>query len=279
MMPRPVLRYFGGKYRLAPWIVGHFPAHRIYVEPFGGAASVLLCKPRSKVEVYNDLCDEVVRLFRVLRDRSEPFLRACELTPYSRAEWEQTWQEPPADEIEAARRYAIRSWASYGCSAATSQGATGFRRSSSGQQGGSHPAGDWANWPRAMRTVVARLRGVVIDQVPAIEAVTRYDGPETLHYVDPPYIQSTRNRPDHHYRHEMSEDDHRELLDVLRQVRGHAVLSGYRHPIYDEALADWPRVDKAARVDGGGSAIESLWLHPRTAEAMQGTQQTIEGVA
>ncbi|MEN2983189.1 MAG: DNA adenine methylase [Thermus sp.] len=48
---RPVLRYYGGKWRLAPWILRHFPPHEVYTEAFGGSAAVLLRKPEAPLEV------------------------------------------------------------------------------------------------------------------------------------------------------------------------------------------------------------------------------------
>ena len=86
----PAIRYHGGKFRLASWIIGHFPEHRCYVEPFGGAASVLLRKKLSEAEVYNGIDGDVVNLFRVLRDpkKSQALIDACALSPYSRAEFQ-----------------------------------------------------------------------------------------------------------------------------------------------------------------------------------------------
>ena len=89
-VPRPALRYHGAKWRLAPWVIGHMPPHKVYVEPYGGAAGVLLRKPRSYSEVYNDLDGDIVTLFRVLRDpmRREALIEALTLTPYAREEFE-----------------------------------------------------------------------------------------------------------------------------------------------------------------------------------------------
>lgn len=102
---RPALRYLGGKWMLAPWIIQHFPPHQIYVEPFGGAASVLLRKPRVHAEIYNDLDGDVVNLFRVLRDpqAAADLIDRIALTPYSRAEFVASY-EPTAEPVEWARR-------------------------------------------------------------------------------------------------------------------------------------------------------------------------------
>ena len=116
---RPAMRYYGGKWLLAPWIIGHFPAHRTYVEPFGGAASVLLRKPRSAAEVYNDLDGEIVNMFRVLRSpaQARELIRLVRLTPFARTEYEDAYLSD-GDPIEQARRTLLRSFAGFGADSA-----------------------------------------------------------------------------------------------------------------------------------------------------------------
>src|SRR5207253_4211774 len=99
MTIRPPVKWHGGKRYLAKWIIEQFPAHRIYLEPFGGGASVLLNKPPVEVEIYNDLDLRITRLFRVLRDQGEDFLGRIRLTPYSQVEFEtaKTYSEGMTD--------------------------------------------------------------------------------------------------------------------------------------------------------------------------------------
>ena len=160
---RPVLRYHGGKWRLAPWILSFFPLHRIYVEPFGGAASVLLRKPRSFAEVYNDLDAEVVHVFRVLRDPAMAAVlrEQLELTPWSRREFYDAYQ-PTEDPVERARRTIIRSFMSHGTTSRR-RNRTGFRAKAYRQnQTGSQ---DWVNYPPMVEFFVERLRGVTMISV------------------------------------------------------------------------------------------------------------------
>jgi len=274
---RPALRWHGGKWKLAPWIIGHFPPHRVYVEPFGGAASVLLRKPRTYAEVYNDLDDEVVGLFRVLRDPglAAELVQQLGLTPFARTEFRAAY-EITADPVERARRLVIRSFMGFGSNAHASQHkghrSTGFRSNSS--RSGTTPATDWNNYPEALPALVDRLRGIVIECRPAAEVVAQHDGPDTLVYADPPYLPETRARGNTYdlawrmYRHELSRDDHAALLDQLRNLAAMVVLSGYPDPLYDDALPDWRRVEMETFADGARPRTEVLWLNPACAAAL-----------
>ncbi len=192
---RPVLRWHGGKWKIAHWIIKYFPPHRVYVEAFGGAASVLLQKPRVYGEVYNDLDDWVVTLFRVLRDpiQARRLIDLLKLTPFARTEFEETGRildECDGDAIERSRWLIVRSFMGFGSNAHNGR-PTGFRSNSN--RNGTLPAHDWANYPEAMQAVVDRLRGVVIERRDALEVMIQHDSNQTLHYVDPPYLAETRS--------------------------------------------------------------------------------------
>lgn len=264
---RPALRYYGGKWRLADWVTLHFPPHRIYVEPYGGAASVLIRKRRTHGEVYNDLDGEVVNVFRVLRDPelASSLAASLRLTPYSRAEW-RTAYEPTDDPVERARRAICRSQMGFGSDSINPDRRTGFR--SNANRSGTNPATDWARWPEQVMLLVERFRGVIIEQKEALEVIADHDGPETLHYVDPPYEQSTRNFRPNNYAHDMDEERHRRLASTLKVLRGHVVLSGYRCPLYDELYGEWERFDKEVVVFRQRRRTESLWLSPRAAACL-----------
>lgn len=267
MVFRPLLRYHGGKWRIAPWIIERFPPHTVYVEPFGGAASVLLRKPRSHAEIYNDLDGEIVNLFRVLRNPSQAqeLIRSVELTPFSRQEFEESYLSA-RDPVEQARRTLFRSMAGFG-STLTGPWRTGFR--SNATRSGSTPADDWRSFPPAIVAIIERLRGVIIEEKPAFEIISKYDSPDTLHYVDPPYPFDTRTRwAGRAYAHEMTDDEHRELATVLRACDGIVIISGYSCGLYDEELyPDWLTVDRDTYADGAQARVERLWISPTARSA------------
>lgn len=268
---RPALRYHGSKWKLAPWIIGHFPRHRIYVEPFGGGAAVLLRKQRSYAEIYNDLDADLVSYFRILRDPvlSAQFVEAISLTPFARDEFSGAYQ-PAEDDFERARRMVVRSFQGFGSDGTNPLVKTGFR--SNANRNGTTPARDWMTLPDGLAKIAERLRGVCIENRPAVEVMRYHDGEGVLHYVDPPYVPETRStacyRSGHVYRHELSFDDHVALLDVLQDLEGFVILSGYASELYDDALVGWRVVDKATFADGARPRTERLWINPACARML-----------
>ncbi len=254
-MRRPALRYHGGKFRVAPWVISHFPKHEIYVEPFGGAASVLLCKPRSRIEVYNDLNDDVVNFFRVIRDAPSQLAWSLKLTPFARAEFDLAY-EPTDDPIEAARRLVCRSFMGHGSSALLNKKSTGFRATSHRQHTSAQD--DWSRYPAHVPILAERMSKVLIESGQAIECMQKHDTPATLHYVDPPYMHETRGCR-HFYRHELADREHIDLAETLHGLQGMVVISGYDSPLYDELYGDWYRAERSALADGARKRTEVLW--------------------
>jgi DNA adenine methylase len=282
---RPVLRYHGGKWRMAAFIIAHFPPHRVYVEPFGGAASVLMQKARCYAEVYNDLHADVVSLFRLLRDPAQSceLARLLSLTPYSRAEFDAAY-EPCPDALESARRFVVRCFMGFGTSG-TRDNKTGFRARPFRQGNDATAVHDWQTYPPALAAVSERLRGVLIEHRPALDVITAHDTPETLYYLDPPYVTATRSSlrgGSTPYAHEMTDADHVALAERLHVLEGMAVLSGYDCPLYRELYASWRMVKRPVAAQGHTGSIERtecLWISPHAQAASQGVRNLlVEGM-
>lgn len=249
---------------MAQWIIRHLPAHEVYVEPYCGAASILMQKARSRTEVINDIDSEVVNVFRVLRNRASAreLERLLRLTPFARDEFNASY-EPCEDPIERARRTVVRSFMGHGAGSVSKhyRHRTGFRSGS--QRANTAAEMDWTRWPDAVAAMTARLAGVLIENRPAVRVIRRYDSASTLFYVDPPYVHATRSRCDQ-YKHEMSDDEHRELAAELHEVEGMVVLSGYQCDLYEELYGTWRRREVDALADGAAPRVECLWLNPAT---------------
>lgn len=255
---RPVLPYFGGKWRIAPWVIDNLPPHKCYVEPFMGAASVLLRKPRcAGAEVLNDLDDEIVSLFKVLRDetRAGELIELLHRTPYALSEYLEAYVASN-DAVEQARKTLLRFHAAFAADCMREGRMTGFKVSTDGQ----HPR-SWANFPEHLRAVVSRLRGVIIENRDALSVIPRYDSPTTLYFVDPPYLAATRTSK-RTYRHELTNQQHEQLAEVLHSVKGMVVLAGYPSPLYDRLYSGWECRTRKSMTCMNTERTEALWLSP-----------------
>ncbi len=259
------IRWYGGKYSHVDWIVPLLPPARHYCEPFGGSAAILLNKPPSPVETYNDIDGDLVNFFRVLRDQPEEFIEKLLLTPFSREEFALAWEKrgdkslPP---VERARLFFIRAeQVRIGLAQKATPGRWAWCLHTS-RRGMAGSVSRWLSRIESLWLVAQRLRTVQIEHDDAFRVIERYDSPETLFYVDPPYLHESRTDPNA-YGFEMSEEDHRRLAELLHTVKGKVALSGYQSPLMDALYADWWRVDAPVRTIHSSKAKrrESLWLN------------------
>ena len=183
------------------------------------------------------------------------FNQAKKLTPYGRTEYDKAFLEDLSDdEIEKARKFAVRCWMGFGCS---NRYKNGFR--SSQQSNSPNTTRAWDSFPEILRFAAERLKQVQIENLDALELICRYDTEDVFIYADPPYLHSTRKN--YLYRHEMSDVQHLELLDRLQNHPGKVLLSGYDNELYNSALKSWNKVQKHTQAEGGLKRIETLWMN------------------
>lgn len=266
-MIKPPFSYFGGKTTLAPTIVGLLPPHEHYVEPYGGSLAVLLAKPPARMETVNDIDAGLMTFWRVLRQRPDDLIRQCALTPHSRREYDSCRKAPvvDGDDLETARRV----WVILTQGRAGTLAATGWRYYVD-------PRGSSIGVPAyldayvgRMAEVVERLRTVSLESMPAVDLIAKYGGhQDTLLYVDPPYLGTTRAGVGGRYRHEMRDArEHERLAEILHATRAAVVLSGYDSPLYRRLYDGWDRVELVAAsgnaAQGTRVRVEVLWSNRR----------------
>ena len=265
------MAWFGGKSRMVNKLVPLIPEHRTYVEAFGGGGSMLLAKKPSEIEVYNDLNSGLVNFFRVLRDKIgfEEFQRLVSLTPYSREEFLKFRDEWHLSEDEIERAHKWFSVARMSFSGIFGE-SFGYSRTSS-SRGMAQCVSSWLGAIERLPEVCQRILRVLIENKDALDLIETFDAPDTFFYLDPPYVMSTRKSGG--YKHELTDDDHKGLIDLLLKLKGKVMLSGYANPIY-AALekAGWERRDFETKLVASGhtrkvkskvrdTRIESVWLN------------------
>jgi DNA adenine methylase len=271
---KPPIPWYGGKALVVDELLPYVPPHECYLEPYGGSGALLFAKEPSKVEAYNDLHGGVVNFYRVLRDKPQKLIELLNLTPYSREEYVHCWryiervrQGEEYDSIEYARCFFTIARQSFGgilCRLYIGQKNPGGNWSRSTQR---NVALSWANSIDRLPAIHNRLRGVQIENKPALEVIKQFDSKDTFIYLDPPYVTSTRKEKEG-YNHEMTDRDHFALLATIKQCKSMILLSGYNNELYEEVLnasEGWHYSEFSHRTqfhsssDVDCSRVESLW--------------------
>ena len=261
-----VIKYPGAKWGVAPWVISHFPEHRSYLEPFFGSGAVLFTKPRSAIETVNDIDGEVVNLFDWIGSDPEKLAHAIRFTPYARDVYDRAWaaQYTETDSFRRAVNFYIRMMMGHGFR--TTGEKVGWKNDVQGREA-AYAAKCWAKTPEVIIQAAERLRGVQIENRPAVELIRRFNYPNVLIYADPPYMLGTRqNRKQ--YRHEMTDDDHVELLEAIKAHRGPAIISGYDSDLYNRELKGWYKDGRTSFTQTASRRREILWMNFEPAAQM-----------
>lgn len=268
----PPLKWHGGKHYLAGRIVALMPPHTHYVEPYAGGLAVLIAKsPDGVSEVVNDVDGRLTNFWKVLQDESmfAEFHRLVEAIPFSELEWREARHASALVRQPLGKNEMIREAAAFFvlCRQSLAGRMKSFASLSRNRtrRNMNEQASAWITAVDGLPAVHERIRRVVVLDRPAVEVLRSEDGQDTIFYLDPPYLKETRSVPDV-YGFEMSLDDHCELLDLVRNVRGKIMLSGYPSDLYDTALADWNRhtfdlPNNAAAGKSKARETEVLWCN------------------
>lgn len=275
---RSPIVWFGGKGHMVNKLLPLIPKHKIYVEPFGGGANLLIAKEPSPVEVYNDLDSGLVNFFRVLRDKEkfQRFYEQVQLIPYSREEFyycRDTWENEKDDVMKAVKWFVVMRQ-SFGGMLGQGWGAS----VSHSRRNMASTSSRWLTTIEELPDICNRLLRVQIEHNDFRKIFKMYDSVDTFFYVDPPYVPETRSELK--YKHEMSIDDHKDLVNMLLNIKGKAILSGYDNKIYttleksgwykltfDVTCSAVGRTKKTGLLGEGSlkkhqKRIECVWLSP-----------------
>jgi DNA adenine methylase len=227
--------YFGGKYFMTDKIIPLFPKHKTYVEVFGGSGVILINKKPSNIEVYNDIDGELYNFFKVIADEKlfKKFQEKISLLPYSRQCYYE-YRTMDISKLNITER-AVRFWYLIKSTRHSTYEYTGWKFSVE------------ANMPKRIKNIDklslihSRLSNVYIDNLNFRKLIKNWDRPDTFFYLDPPYVASSRKSGG--YMFEMADEDHNDLIDILLNIKGKWLLSGYDNEIYNDRLSDFYRQD------------------------------------
>jgi DNA adenine methylase len=231
---KPAFGYYGAKVRIASHIINYLPPHNAWVEAFCGSAALTIAKKPAPIEIINDLDDQIINLFKQLRNNTDKLISAIALTPYARKEYFNAKQpEKAIDSLEKARRFLISTMMTVNGAVGDSGAGFSFSQSYS-RDGREARVNRWYNLPERLEKVVERLKSVRVENRDARELLDMFvNKPATLFYMDPPYLMERS----HQYKHDIDENFHIELLELSNKAKCMMLISSYDNELYNEMLS------------------------------------------
>jgi len=267
--------WYGGKYELAQKLIPFIPKHHSYIEVFAGGAGVFWAKDRSEMEVLNDLDSGLVNFYRVVRNplKFAQFRSLVEMCPYSREEFnhcKKTWRGCD-DDIDRAARWFVVARQSFNAVF----GGSWKRETKRSARGMCAEVSSYLSAVEKLPEIHERLTGVQVENRDFRKVLLEYDSQDAVFYLDPPYIKDTRRAPKV-YEHEMTDDDHYDMVGLLLGLKGKAILSGYAHPIYGPLeCAGWKRIDYEVNCRTAVKAISQSGVDKETARKKMARTETV----
>lgn len=251
-----IAKYPGSKWSIADWIISFFPEHHSYLEPFFGSGAVLFNKPRSNIETVNDLDGNVINLFEWIKSDPERMAHEIYYTPYARQVYDDSFVAEPEDSFDRAVNFYIRLNMGHGFR--TNGEKVGWKNDVQGRER-AYAASGWCRLTEKIMQAAERLRGVQIENRPAVDLMERFNYPNVLIYLDPPYVLSVRSGKQ--YRYEMDNKGHEELLGTILKHKGQVLISGYESDLYNEMLHGWYREVTTCYSQVCSKKKEVLWMN------------------
>ena len=252
-----ILKYPGSKWRIAADLVELIPEHHSYLEPFFGSGAVLFKKEPSRIETINDLDNDVVDLFKCIKEDPDRLAALVYSTPYSRTVYDEAFAIREYDnKYDKSLAFLIRCWQGHGFR--TNGYKVGWKNDVQGREK-AYALWNWTRLPGWIVEIAARLKMVQIENRPAIELICRYDYENVFMYLDPPYLLETRAGKQ--YKHEMTDSEHRMMLDLLKRTKAKVMISGYESDLYNEYLESWNKKVFSSNAEYGGKRTEVVWMN------------------
>jgi len=254
---RSIIKYYGGKHYIAKYLIEIIPKHNLYIEPFFGGGNMFFSKPPSKMEIINDLSDNIFSLYKVIADENKykQLQHRLELTPYHakfRDDYKQKLNEKLTIE-DRAFYYLYVNRTSF-------NGVGGFSCTKLIRNNMIRSVSDYLSLIPHLEEIHNRLRNAVVENKDALELIQKYDDNDVFFYLDPPYVQSTR-RSNQKYMIEMSDEDHERMINLILKSKAKIMLSGYDNEIYNNLVENgWNRLELKSP-NSCSDATEYVWIN------------------